>query len=203
MIPFAVSSGEEALQELRARGPGYYDVALVDYNMGEECINGADTVVELLKLDPGLRCIGATGNGNERGVQQAYNAAGATGVATKPFGTEQLRALLELEEHPGDNLPPSTDWVHAYRRAVEQLELNTTALQRCLKDLAEDVARLSSNPGDWKTAHKLKGDSTCLALQPLVDVTSLLEQAGREGQDCYVYSEALRDAWQRVNAVVG
>jgi CheY-like chemotaxis protein len=203
VVPFAVSSGEEALKELRVRGPGYYDVALVDYNMGEDSMDGADTVVELLKLDPALRCIGATGNGNEIAVKKAYENAGALGVCAKPFGIEQLRILLELEDDTDDKDPPSTDWVHSYKRALEQLELDTTALQLCLKDLEADVARLSSNPEDWKTAHKLKGDSTCLALQPLMDVASLLEEAGRQGQDCYIYSEALRDAWQQVNAVVG
>ena len=124
-------------------------------------------------------------------------------LCAKPFGIEQLRILLELEDDADDKDPPSTDWVHAYKRALEQLELDTTALQLCLKDLEADVARLSSNPEDWKTAHKIKGDSLFLALRPLAHVATLLEQAGRDGQDCSAYTEALHDAWQEVSAVVG
>jgi CheY-like chemotaxis protein len=204
VVPFAVSSGEEAVEEVRARGPGYYHVALVDYNMGGGRMDGAATVTELIKLDPSLRCIGATGNGNESGVKSAYQVAGAVGVCAKPFGVDQLRSLIEKQPPaPPPVEEPPKDWAEECRATLNELDLETTAFKECLEELKEDVTELSANPEDWKVAHKLKGQSLFFALRPLIEVTSSLEEAGRQGKECDVYVEALTDAWEEVSAVLG
>ena len=196
-----VASGEAAIKEILSHEPGHYSAALVDYDMGADMLDGTTTVRGLMKVDPNLRCIGATGSGNDLDVQIAYQKAGALGTCTKPYGVNELRLLLTADNASMDGENPAEEhWLVTHRNTVAELELDSSILDECLSSLAEDVAILSKNLNNWRVAHKLKGDALLLSLTPLAKIVDILEREGRMGSDCTHHEEALRNAWEEVTS---
>ena len=85
-------SGEKALELLNTGRR--FDAALVDYNMGDTNLSGADTVHMLKKIDPSMICFGVTGNGDERDVLKLFKEAGAYKVFCKPFARRSARSIM-------------------------------------------------------------------------------------------------------------
>ncbi len=82
------AGGEEAIREVAARKP---DIVLLDMNMGG--MNGIETLKALLKAQPDLGVVMATGEEDDEKVRQAMEI-GAYGYVLKPFDFLYLELVV-------------------------------------------------------------------------------------------------------------
>ena len=85
--------GEEAIQLLKSGKQ--FDLALVDYHMGQQRLTGPQTIWHLLKINPTMLSFGLSGNGDNENVLREYKDAGAQDIFCKPFQKDSIERVLQ------------------------------------------------------------------------------------------------------------
>lgn len=88
-------NGEEAIElYVREKDAGApFDVVILDLSVPEG-MGGRETIEKLKGLDPSVKAVVSSGYGNDPCVQD-YQKFGFTGVLSKPYKINDMKALLE------------------------------------------------------------------------------------------------------------
>ncbi len=89
---FAAENGHAGLKFVRARVP---DLVITDMVMPEK--EGVETIIELRRSYPALKIIAISGGGriNSADYLSLATKFGVAGTLAKPFGRDELKAVLE------------------------------------------------------------------------------------------------------------
>ena len=157
-------SGEAAISLVES-GHKFHG-AIVDYHMGNANLTGAETVGRLMDLDGDMQCVGASGNGDEADVTEAFMKSGARGVYSKPLmsNIEEIIQQIEASAVADDEGKELTDEMHTDGKPPDVTQLDYDEIvNRFAKELDGDKETAMSflNDAISECLSKLKQDQTC------------------------------------------
>jgi PAS domain S-box-containing protein len=183
--------GKQALTLIKAHGPGWYDLVLMDIQM--PVMNGMQATELLHMIDPTLPVVALTAHALEDECQR-FKQAGMTGHLAKPFEPEGLiqaalqharaRSTAQAQAQAPEDQSPALgiDLPSALRRCGGKEALLRKLVKRFSDEQADFSQRcatlMATNPDDARRlAHMLKGTSANLGLPTLAHAASELESA--------------------------
>jgi PAS domain S-box-containing protein len=143
IVSFA-ADGEQALELVRQRGPGHFDVVLCDIQM--PVMDGYQTTQALQHLAPGLPVIGLTAHAFANARAQARES-GMVDFVTKPYMLETLVSTVlrharhpeltpdEAHHHNVDHDPMLNDW----QAMLQQFGTKPELLERLVAQLRQTL----------------------------------------------------------------
>ncbi|MFG6485766.1 response regulator [Roseateles sp. BYS78W] len=175
------SNGQEGLDKLLARGPGAYDLVLMDLQM--PVLDGLSATRRLREL-PGyehLPVLAMTAHALAEERAQCL-AAGMQGHIAKPLDVNRL--VRELQRYQPPPAPaPTLDMATGLRQFDGQAALYRRTLQGFATQYADGVAHWSAwlQSGEWtelrRAAHTLQGLAATIGAQPLHHQALALERS--------------------------
>ncbi|MFT7773512.1 response regulator [Roseateles sp.] len=178
------ADGQQCLDQLQARGPGAYDIVLMDLQM--PVLDGLSATRRLRGL-PGFEklpvlAMTAHALAEERA---ACLAAGMQGHIAKPLDVARLVRELQRYRPPAQPSPPQP--VLDLQLGLRQFDGQVALYRRTLQGFADQYADgLATWPGwlgrgDWvdlrRAAHTLQGLAATLGAQPLQQAALALERS--------------------------
>jgi PAS domain S-box-containing protein len=197
IVSFA-ADGEQALELVRQRGPGHFDIVLCDIQM--PVMDGYQTAQALQHLAPGLPVIGLTAHAFETARTQALDS-GMVDFVTKPYMLETLvNAVLRHARHARHGEPaPNHTQPHSLAQApmlgdwqamLAQFGSKTVLLERLVIQLQQtlptNISQLdrACNAGDMREiarlAHEVKGLALNLGASELAALATLAQDQARQ-----------------------
>ena len=210
------TNGKEVLELLKQHS---FDVILMDLQMPEmDGLTAATAIRQLEDLDCRPFIIALTAHAMH-GDRERCLSAGMDAYITKPLRARQLLALVDAvakslsstgEGSRNEVVHPIFDFSAALDRLEGDQELLIEQMEFYLEDspiLIRDISRAIAS-GDAKqlqmAAHRLRGLSAGFDATALIDITTHLEDAGREGTPMRSTGMLvpLTEAWEQLRKAI-
>lgn len=201
-------NGREAVEAVKASGPGGFDVVLMDVRMPE--MDGLEATSAIRAAEKAtsdhLPIIAMTAHAM-KGDRARFLQAGMDGYISKPIQTFQLVNLIEevlatakkMEDSNNLKVAPQTamDWKLALSRVEGDSVLLHDLLKLFASEAPEAIKRLRAAVGKQdandieRAAHQLKGSLSNFSADRAVKAAADLEMAGRNGDFSAAKEKAL------------
>ena len=194
--------GQSAVEMFLA---GAYDAVVMDIQM--PVMDGLAAVARMREWEKGqarapVPIFALTANSEPEDLRKCLEA-GFTGTLRKPFGREELLAVIagSLGEKPAPSAGP--------RRGVtadpECADLNPTFLENCRREAAamKQALERADFPAIAASSHKLTGAGASFGFRPLSDESRLIEAAAKSADAAGVrtHLEAIRLYLETVSVI--
>jgi PAS domain S-box-containing protein len=206
IVSFA-ADGEQALELVRQRGPGHFDIVLCDIQM--PVMDGYQTAQALKHLAPGLPVIGLTAHAFETARTQARES-GMADFVTKPYMIETMVSAvlrharrpentpIETEEPSLSHVPMQGDWQAMLEQFGSKPELLHRLVAQLRQTLPVNITQLlrACDAGDTaeiaRQAHDVKGLALNLRANSLAALAiQAQDQARQQHPDSISSGQAL------------